>query len=209
MSSLSLYNQEGKKVKEIPVPEKLLAGPIRKGLLFYMVRFQLAKRRAGTHSTKTRSMAHGSTRKIYRQKGTGQARHGDRKAPIFVGGGKVFTPHPRDYGYNMPRSAKRQGLRTALALKGKEGKFLVVETPHWKAPKTQQAISFFKSLKSESGLLVLEEANAIIQKSVSNLKKFRVLTAAGLNVYDILNFDHLLVTEGALKKVLGRLGLAS
>ena len=205
MTSLSLHGKDGKKLKDVEVPSELLAGPIRKGLLYYVVRNQLANRRAGTHSTLTRGRVTGSTKKIYRQKGTGNARHGDIKAPIFAGGGQTFRPHPRDYSYTMPKSAKRRGLQTALALKAKEGSFILLETPAWKEMKTKQALELFKGLGVKSALLVLGEANAIIEKSVRNLPHFRVLRADGLNVYDILKYDHLILTEEALAVVKKRL----
>src|SRR5436190_10583396 len=110
MATLPLMDESGKKVKDVEIADAMLGGPIRKGLLYYVIRYQRAKKRAGTHSTKTRGMTAGSTKKIYRQKGTGNARHGDIKAPIFVGGGRIFGPHPRDYSYTMPKKAKKRGL---------------------------------------------------------------------------------------------------
>lgn len=207
MSTLALHNAEGKKVKDVEVPAEVLAGPIRKGLLYYMVRNQMANRRAGTHATLTRGNVQGSTKKIYRQKGTGNARHGDIKAPIFAGGGQTFGPHPRDYSYTMPKSAKRRGLQTALALKAKEGTMLLIETPAWKEIKTKTAVKFFKSLGVKSGLIVLAKADETVEKSVRNLYGFKVLRAEGLNVYDILNHDHLLLTEEAFEAVQKRLKL--
>jgi len=206
MSTLALYSQAGKKVRDIEVAEGLLAGPIRKGLLYYMVRNQLANRRAGTHATKTRGMTTGSTKKIYRQKGTGNARHGDIKAPIFVGGGRIFGPHPRDYSYTTPKPAKRRALQTALALKNKEGALRVVENLTWKEIKTKQAAEFFKALECKSALLVIAGTDDKVEKSVRNLKGFKVLRAEGLNVYDILKYDQLVLTEDALKAVVERLG---
>ena len=207
MKTLVLHNSVGKKVKDVEVPAELLAGPIRKGLLYYVVRNQLANRRAGTHATLTRGRVTGSTKKIYRQKGTGNARHGDIKAPIFAGGGQTFGPHPRDYSYTMPKSAKRRGLQSALALKAKEGALVLLETPTWKEMKTKQALELFKGLGVKSALLVLGAANEAIEKSVRNLPKFRVLRAEGLNVYDILKYDHLILTEEALAAVQKRLRL--
>ena len=203
MSTLALYNQSGKKVRDVEVADALLAGPIRKSLLYYAVRNQLANRRAGTHATKTRGMIRGSTKKIYRQKGTGNARHGDIKA-MSVGGGRIFGPHPRDYSYTMPKAAKRRALQTALALKNKEGSLRVVEVPAWKEIKTKHAIEFFKALEIKSALLVLSAANVTIERSVRNLKGFKVIRVEGLNVYDMLKYDHLLITEDALKAVTDR-----
>jgi large subunit ribosomal protein L4 len=209
MSTLKLFQSDGKALKDLAVADELISGPIRKGLLYYMVQYQLAKRRRGTHASKTRGMVTGSTKKIYRQKGTGRARHGDAKAPIFVGGGKVFGPHPRSYAFNMPKSAKRRALQVAIALKNREGKLLLLETPKWAEPKTKQALGLFKALKTPSALLVLDGKNEIVEKSVRNLVGYKVLTAECLNVYDILNYDHLVLTPGALEKVVKRLGISA
>ncbi|MCE9625294.1 MAG: 50S ribosomal protein L4 [Deltaproteobacteria bacterium] len=207
MSTLALFSQSGKKVRDIEVAEGLLAGPIRKSLLYYIVRNQLANRRAGTHATKTRAMVTGSTKKIYRQKGTGNARHGDIKA-LSVGGGRIFGPHPRDYSYTTPKPAKRRALQTAVALKNKEGALRVVENLTWKEMKTKQAIDFFKALECKSALLVIGAADQAVERSVRNLKGFKVIRVEGLNVYDILKYEHLVLTEDALKAVVERVGAA-
>ncbi|HCU24037.1 MAG TPA: 50S ribosomal protein L4, partial [Deltaproteobacteria bacterium] len=204
MSTLALYSHAGKKVRDLDVDAALLAGPIRKALLYYSVRRQLAGRRAGTHATKTRAMVAGSTKKIYRQKGTGNARHGDIKA-LSVGGGRIFGPHPRDYSYTMPKTAKRRALQTVLALKNKEGALRIVENLTWREIKTKQAAEFFKALECKSALLVIAGENAVIEKSVRNLKGFKVIRAEGFNVYDALKYEHLLLTEEALQAVAKRI----
>ncbi len=205
MAELTVYNQIGKKSKEITIPDALFAGPIRRGLLYYVINSQLASRRAGTHATKTRGMVQGSTKKIYRQKGTGNARHGDIKAPIFVGGGKVFGPHPRDYSFRLPKTAMRRALQTVFALKNKENKIKIIENPSWKEIKTKKATEFFKSLDCQSALIVIGDKNPTLEKSVRNLKSFKVLMSDGINVYDILKYDHLILTEEGLNKVLDKI----
>lgn len=208
MSAIGLYNQEGSKVKDLNAGP-LTEGPVRKGLLYYMVRYQQAKKRSGTHATKTRGKVRGSTRKIYRQKGTGRARHGDRKANIFVGGGQVFGPNPRDYSYSMPKTARRRGLQSAIVLKSKEGDLMAVEALNWKEPKTKTAKAFFDKLGAQSALLVVEERNAVVEKSVRNLSGFKVLPVVGVNVYDILNHDKLIITQAALEKLQSRLKIGA
>lgn len=207
MSELALYNQEGKKLKVLAAPEGLLEGPVRKGLLYYAVNYQLAKRRSGTHDSRSRGQVRGSTRKMGRQKGSGRARHGDRKAPIFVGGGQAFGPQPRDYSFTMPRSAKKRSLQSALRLKEKEGQLLAVEKPAWSSPKTKQAQTFFSKLEARSALLVLAERDEVIEKSIRNLYGYKVLPVIGLNVYDILKYDKLLLAEDALEKIAERVRL--
>lgn len=208
MATLGLYNSEGKKLKDLEASPALFSGPVRKGLLYYTVMQQLAKRRAGTHSSQTHSDVRGSTKKIYRQKGTGRARHGDRRSNVFVGGNKAFGPHPRNYGYQLPRSARRRGLTAALALKQREGNLLVVEAPKLKEPKTKEALKFFQNLNAPSALLVMDEKDVALEKSIRNLPKFQTLPVAGINVYDILRFEKLLLTQGALEKLQQRLEVA-
>lgn len=203
--SIGLYNTEGKKVKDLQVPEALVQGPIRKGLIYYMVQYQRAKKRAGTHETRTRGQVRGSTRKIYRQKGTGRARHGDRKANIFTGGGIAFGPHSRSYAYSMPKTARRRGLQTVVAYKNKEGLLMVVEQPKWTEPKTKQAVEFFNKLGVVSALLVVDGNDPNVEKSIRNLKDFKVIPVEGLNVFDALNYEKLILTEGALAKLTQRL----
>jgi large subunit ribosomal protein L4 len=201
MATLEVFNQEGKKVSEMEVGRGLIDGPVRKTLLWEAVKMQQAKRHKGTASTKTRSIVSGSTRKIYRQKGTGNARHGDIKAPIFVGGGRVWGPHPRDYSYRLPRTARRAAIKSALALKHREGKFKVLKDFSLSAIKTKQALKVFQGLGAEEALLIVDGKNPVIEKSVRNLPHHKVLRAEGINPYDLLNYDQILVTEAALKKI--------
>ncbi len=201
MSNLEVYNLQGKKVSDHKAAEGLINGPVRKTLLWEMIRMQQANRRAGTASTKTRGAVTGSTRKIYRQKGTGNARHGDIKAPIFVGGGQTFGPLPRSYTYRLPRKARLNALKSAFALKHKEGKLKVVNEFNLSEIKTQKALEAFKSLGAENALLVIEAANAVVEKSVRNLPHHKVLRVEGVNVFDVLKYDQLILTEQALKKI--------
>ncbi len=166
---------------------------------------QMAGRRSGTASTKTRSNVRGSTRKIYRQKGTGNARHGDIKAPIFAGGGQAFGPLPRDYSYRMPSSSRRQALKSALALKNKEGLVKIVDNFLFEEIKTKKALEYFQNLGLNQALLVVGDKNENFEKSVRNLTHYKVLRADGLNVYDILRYNYLVITQDALNKIEGRL----
>lgn len=201
MATLEIINQKGSKVSQIEVAQGLVDGPVRKALLWEAIKMQQANRRRGTASTKTRGEVTGSTRKIYRQKGTGNARHGDIKAPIFVGGGRVWGPHTRDYSYRIPRKARRTALKSALALKFKEGKLRILEKFELPEIKTKEALNLFEDLGAAEALLVVEEAQPNLEKSIRNLPHHKILRVEGLNVYDILNHDHLLVTQGAFKKI--------
>jgi len=205
MTMLDLLNQSGKKVGQVELDEKVFTGPVKKALLYDVIKMQLANRRKGNHDTLTRGQVSGSTRKIYKQKGTGNARHGDIRAPIFIGGGRSHGPHPRDYSYRLTAKARLEGLRSALLLKKKENAILVIDDVHFDAFKTKAAKKVLDDLKVQKVLLVLNEKNNFVQRSFRNLKNVKVLLAAGLNVFDICNYDQLVFTRAALENVQQRL----
>jgi len=164
----------------------------KESVLHEVVAWQLSKRRRGTAATKTRGMMTGSTAKIYSQKGTGRARHGDRKAPIFVGGGTVFGPQPRSYGYTLPKRVRRLGLQMALAARANAGKLTLVESFELDG-KTRQFVSWAKDHGfdgSERVLLVTDDELA--RRAARNVPWVDVLAARGLNAYDILRSDHVI-----------------
>lgn len=204
MATLDVYNQDGKKVSQVELA-KSVEGPVKKVLLWEAIKMQQANKRSGTASTKTRSNVRGSTKKIYRQKGSGNARHGDIKAPIFVGGGQTFGPLPRDYSYLMPKKARANALKSALSLKLKEGKLKVVDQVSFKEIKTKSATKFFQSLGLEDALLVIAKKDLLVEKSVKNLPHHKVIRVEGLNVYDVLKYDHLVLTKDSLDAISGRL----
>ncbi|MEO2153998.1 MAG: 50S ribosomal protein L4 [Aquificae bacterium] len=197
---------EAKKV-DVQLNEAIFNVPIKKHVLWEVVKWQLAKRRAGTHSTKTRGEVAYSGRKILPQKGTGNARHGDRGAPIFVGGGVAHGPKPRDYSYNINKKVRRKALKMALSDRAKEGNIIVVEDFTFEQPKTKQAVEFLKSLGIENDkvLLVIADKDVNVQKSFRNLPKVVVIPAEGLNVYDILWANKVVITKNALQKIEERL----
>ncbi len=197
---------EAKKV-DVQLNEAIFNVPIKKHMLWEVVKWQLAKRRAGTHSTKTRGEVAYSGRKILPQKGTGNARHGDRGAPIFVGGGVAHGPKPRDYSYNINKKVRRKALKMALSDRAKEGNIIVVEDFTFEQPKTKQAVEFLKSLGIENDkvLLVIADKDVNVQKSFRNLPKVVVIPAEGLNVYDILWANKVVITKNALQKIEERL----
>ena len=205
MSTLALYSQSGKKVRDIEIAEGLLAGPIRKSLLYYMVRNQLANRRAGTHSTKTRAMVTGSTKKIYRQKGTGRARHGSIRAPVFAGGGQAHPPKPRDWSYRPPRQMRIGALKSALSLFVKEGRLLVVDKIDLTEIKTKLLAGVFDKLQiARKALVVDDKSNENLKLSIRNMEDHQYLPPEGVNVYDLLRHDHLVVSKDAAKALEAR-----
>ena len=198
---------EAKKV-DVQLREDIFNVPIKKHVLWEVVKWQLAKRRAGTHSTKTRGEVAYSGRKLLPQKGTGNARHGDRGAPIFVGGGIAHGSKPRDYSYHLNKKVRRKALKMALSDRAKEGRITVVEDFTFEAPKTKTAVEFLKSLglDGQKVVVVIPEKDEVIQKSFRNLPNAIVLPVEGLNVYAILWANHLVITKNALQKIEERLG---
>jgi large subunit ribosomal protein L4 len=185
--------------------EAIFGARTRPHLLHQTVVMQLANRRAGSAATKTKGFVSGGGKKPWRQKGTGRARAGSIRSPIWVGGGTVFGPQPRDYSYRLPRKARREALLSALSLKNREGKIIVVDKLELEAPKTKLMVNALAELKVDSALIVIPQADAKIERSARNLSKVKVLRVEGLNVYDLLRYEHLILTDGALKLLEERL----
>lgn len=180
---------------------------VKTHLLHAEVRRQLAARRAGTHATKNRSAVSGGGAKPWRQKGTGRARQGTNRAPQWAGGGAVFGPVPRSHAHKLNKKTRRAALRCALSLKAKEGALLVVDQLAQSEYKTKQVKALLQNLGvEESALLVLAAADLHFEKSARNLQKVGVLRAEGLNVYDVLRFQKLIIAKGALEVINRRLG---
>jgi large subunit ribosomal protein L4 len=171
----------------------------RTHLLHQAVLMQLANRRTGSAATKSKGFVRGGGKKPWRQKGTGRARAGSIRSPIWVGGGTVFGPQPRDYSYRMPRTARRAALLSALSLKKRENKIIVVDKLELEQAKTKFMVQALAELKIASALLVIAQADVKIERSARNLPNVKVLRVEGLNVYDLLHYDHLILTDDALK----------
>ena len=174
-------------------------------LLHQTVVMQLANRRAGSAATKSKGFVSGGGKKPWRQKGTGRARAGSTRSPIWVGGGTTFGPHPRDYSYRMPRKARRGALLAALSLKNRENKIIVVDRLELEEPKTRIMVQALNELKVTSALIVIGQPDEKIERSARNLSWVKVLRVEGLNVYDLLRYEHLILTESALKLLEERL----
>jgi large subunit ribosomal protein L4 len=185
--------------------EQIFRLKARPHLLHQAVLMQLANRRAGTAATKSRGFVRGGGKKPWRQKGTGRARAGSIRSPIWAGGGTIFGPQPRDYSYRMPRSARRKALLSALSLKHSDGKLIIVDKLEPEQPKTKIMAKALADLNVQSALIVIAEANEKVERSARNLPKVKVLRADGLNVYDLLRYEHLILTEAALKLIEERL----
>ncbi len=189
--------------RELALPEE-----VNPHLLYEVVRWQLAGRRRGTASTKTRSEVNYSTRKLFPQKGLGRARHGSRGASIFVGGGVVFGPKPRSYGYTLPRKVRRTGLAMALADRAREEKLLVVEAFAGVEGKTRQFVEWAaKHGLDGSERVTLVTADENVRRAARNLPWVVTLSPEGINVYDIMRTDMLVLDEAALQLALARAGV--
>ena len=197
---IELKNITGKAVGSIDLDDAVFGAEVHEHLLWEAVKWQLAKRRAGTASTKRMGEVRGTTKKIWKQKGTGQARHGARKAPIFVGGGSVFGPKPRDYEYDMPRKAKKAALRAALSLRASEQKIVVLDNFSTDG-KTKSVAAAIKALGGNKTLLVDAKTNENLVRGARNLAASQWLAPEGLNVYDILRHDTLVLTKDAANAV--------
>jgi len=185
--------------------EAIFGVKTRAHLLHQTVVMQLANRRAGSASTKSKGFVSGGGKKPWRQKGTGRARSGSIRSPIWVGGGTIFGPTPRDYSYRLPRTARREALLSALSVKNRDGKIIVVDKLELEEAKTKILVKALAEIKVTSALIVIGEPDVKIERSARNLPKVKVLRAEGLNVYDLLRYDHLILTEGALKRLEERL----
>jgi large subunit ribosomal protein L4 len=197
---------DNKKAGEIELSDAIFALPIRKDILARMVNWQLAKRRAGTHQTKGRSEVSGSTRKMYRQKGTGRARHRTARVNIFRGGGTVHGPVSRDHTHALPKKVRKLALKTALSAKAAEGKLVILDGAKLKAPKSKELASKLAALGWSSALLI--DGVAVDQgfaRAAGNLPGIDVLPQQGANVYDILRRDLLVLTRDAVEALEARL----
>jgi large subunit ribosomal protein L4 len=206
---IDIVNIQGKKVGSADLADAVFGAEVKEYLLWELVKAQQAAKRAGTHSTKTRANVRGGGKKPFKQKGTGNARQGSSRAPNHVGGGKVFGPHPRSYEYTVPKKVKRAALASALSLRAKEKKVVVVDKLELGAPKTKEMAGILKTLGVGKALVVDEKGNINLFKSVRNLAKAKVIAPEGLNVFDILNHSDLVIVAGALKNVEKRVVPAS
>jgi len=208
MARAQVFDVKGKDVGTVDLPEAVFGITPHTAVMHEVLVAQLAGRRTGTHATKTRGEVAGSTRKIYRQKGTGRARHGSKKAPIFRGGGITFGPRPRDFAQDTPKKVRRLAVRSALSAKAADGKVIVVESLQLEAPKTSAVAELLDRLPVAGKTLIVTPApEALLVRSAANLPQVKVIAAASLNVHDVLATDYVVLTKpavDAVAEVLGR-----
>jgi large subunit ribosomal protein L4 len=203
---LDVIDRQGTSVGKIEVAENAFGADVKHHLFHQVVRMQLANRRRGTASTKTRGEVSGGGRKPWRQKGTGRARQGSTRSPLWRGGGVALGPKSRDYAYELPKKVRRAALRSALALKVQEGLLRVLDRLELDAPKTKHMVGFLKGLGVEhSTLILIADNNVNVQLAARNLPDVKVMRVEGLNVYDLLAHNHLICAQDALVKLQERI----
>jgi large subunit ribosomal protein L4 len=196
---------DAKKAGTVELPDDVFGLEPRPDILHRMVRYQLAKRRSGTAHVKDRSEINATTAKMYRQKGTGRARHGSKKAPIFRGGGKAFGPKPRSFAFDLPKKVRALALKHALSAKAKSAALVVIDKCELKDAKTKELKSRFSKLGLTSALIIDgAEVQEAFAKAARNLPRIDVLPVQGINVYDILNHDTLVLTKAAVEALEAR-----
>ena len=202
MPKTNLYNMEGKVVGEIELSENIFASTINEAAMHLVVRSYLAAQRQGTQSAKTRGEVRGGGRKIYRQKGTGNARHHGNRAPQFKHGGVVFAPKPRDYVIAVPKKVRRLAFKSAMTAKLNAGEIIVVDELALKEAKTKLMAKVLKDLQAErKALVVLPERDETVVRATANLAEAKTSYVNTLNVYDILNAGKVILTKAAVASV--------
>lgn len=205
MPTLDVMDKEGQKVAQIELSDEVFGAQVKDHLLWEVVRGQLTARRAGSGSAKGRSEMRGGGAKPYRQKGTGRARQGSRRAPNHVGGGVVFPPKPRSFAKRVNKKARQAALRSALSLRVSENKLLVVKDLEIPEIKTKEVVNILNGLEVDSALIVDRGENENLRLSARNLAEHKLLKQDGLNVYDILRHKTLVLTEEVAKSLDERL----
>ncbi len=205
MPVLAVYDIDKNKVSEVELRKDIFGAEVKRDLIYEVVRMQLAGRRAGTHSTKRRGEVKGGGRKPWRQKGTGRARVGTIRSPLWRGGGIVFGPHPRDYAYSVPKKMRKAALISALSMKVSEEKILILKDFPMAGVKTKAFKEVLDRFGLKKTLFVLAETSPVLEKSSRNLRDVKMMRSEGINVYDLLRYDHLVLMEPSIKMIEGAL----
>jgi len=201
MPTVGLFNIEGKKVGGVTLNESVFNVEVNKAVLHQVVVAQLANKRQGTQSAKTRAEVRGGGIKPWRQKGTGRARQGSIRSPQWAGGGIVFAPKPREYRVSLPKSMRRVAMKSALTAKVLENEMIVLESLELDAPKTKTIVTMLKAFDVKKALIVTAESNANVYKSGRNVEGIQVIPVNNINVYDLLKYDNLIITKDAVSKL--------
>jgi large subunit ribosomal protein L4 len=202
MPKVNVYNIQGEVVEEMELSDTIFGIEINEHAVYEVVKNQLANKRQGTQSSKTRAEVRGGGRKPWRQKGTGRARQGSTRSPQWKGGGVVFAPKPRDYSYSVPKKLKRLALKSALTSKVVENEIIIVDEFNLTSPKTKEMKNILANLKADrKALIVTDVKNVDVIRSANNIPYVATTIVSTLNVYDILKYNSFIITKEAVKKV--------
>lgn len=202
MPKVAVYNISGEQVSEMELSENIFGAKINEHVLYEVVKNQLANKRQGTQSAKTRSEVRGGGRKPWKQKGTGRARHGTIRSPLWAGGGVTFAPKPRDYSYTVPKKIKRLAMKSALSAKVASNEMIILDDLSLDAPKTKDMVNILNNLGvKRKALIVMFEKDEMVIKSANNIPGVVTALTNTINVYDILKYDNFIITKAAVEKV--------
>ena len=205
MPVAGVYDIENNKISEIELSEAIFGAEVNEAVLYDVVRMQMASRRSGTASTKRRQDVRGGGRKPWRQKGTGRARAGTIRSPLWRGGGIVFGPHPRSYAYKVSKKVRKLALISALSMKVKEGRMLILKDFPMNEIKTKKFKEIVDRFGLKKALFVADKSDPVLEKSSRNLQGIKLIRSEGINVYDLLNYDHVVLFEPSVKMIEGAL----
>jgi len=202
MPNVSLFDKDGKDIGKIDLNENIFGVEVNTHVMHLALKRQLANARRGSACTKTRGEVRGGGKKPWRQKGTGRARHGSRRSPIWKGGGVTFGPKPRDFSLHLPKKVRRLAIKSALTTKINEGKVKIVDAINIDSPKTRLMVDFLKKFNFDSKtLIVIPARDENIEKSTRNLENAKVILSSNLNIHDLLKYDNLILTKEAVHAI--------
>jgi len=205
MAVVNVVNSKAQKVSQIELVDAIFNIPVNGSILHEVVTMQLASRRSGSASVKHRSDVKGSGRKLFRQKGTGRARRGDVKSPLLRGGGSAFGPDPRSYAYKIPKKVRKLALKMALSSKLKQENLVVLDEFGLDTIKTKEFVKVMNALNTKDALIITGKRDETLELSARNVPDIKVLRVEGLNVYDILKYENMVLLESSIKRIEGRL----
>jgi large subunit ribosomal protein L4 len=205
MPVAGVYDIENNKISEIELSEAIFGAEVNEAVLYDVVRMQMASRRSGTASTKRRQDVRGGGRKPWRQKGTGRARAGTIRSPLWRGGGIVFGPHPRSYAYKISKKVRKLALISALSMKVKEGRMLILRDFPMNEIKTKRFKEIVDRFGLKKALFVADKSDPVLEKSSRNIQGIKLIRSEVINVYDLLNYDHVVLFEPSVKMIEGAL----
>ena len=201
MPKLNVLNINGQNVGEIELVDSIFNVEVNEHVLYEVVKNQLANKRQGTQSAKTRAEVRGGGRKPWKQKGTGRARQGSIRAPQWIKGGVVFAPKPRDYRMSIPKSMRRVAMLSALTSKVQNDEMVVLDSLTLEAPKTKEVVKMLNAFNAKKTLIITAEANETVYKSARNIEGVAVLPVNNINVYDLLKYPKVIMTKDAVSKI--------